>query len=169
LLASASERRFEAGQGYWIAPHWWFVTHLTRDTDEDDSWSVGPPYHRVMPLSARRHLYRVLRALEIDLIFVEDDLAFGRVESVFTTLFDIYDLFAGSRAEERHFDGVPGVRVVIHDFNMERPFKVDDYPQVDYDEIGRARILHVFKDRGGGEDTTGVPFDLDSLIQPAGV
>ncbi len=167
LFDFASGRRFEKGHGYWVAPHFWFITHLSRDTDEDDSWFVGPPYHRVIPRAARHQLHRVLRALEIDLIFVEDGVPFRKVELVFRALFDVYDLFGGTRAEERHFDSLPGVRVVIHEFTMEHPFREEGYPDVNYEEIGRARILHVFKDRGDQEDLPEVPIDSDLVDEPA--
>ncbi len=167
LLTFAYGRRFEKGHGYWVAPHLWFITHLSRDTDEDDSWSVGPPYHRVMPRAARHHLHCVFRALEIDLIFVEDGVPLRTVERVFQSLFDVYDLYGGTRVEERHFDAIPGVRVVIHEFTMEEPFKDQGYPDVNYEEIGRARILHVFKDRGGQEDMPEIPIDSDLVRHPA--
>lgn len=168
LFRFASKRRFGHGHGYWIAPHLWFVTHMTRDTSEDDSWSVGPPYHRVVSRSARHHLHRVLRALEIDLIFVEDGVRFDQLRLVFRALFDSHDFFGGGRVEERHFDGITGLRVAIHEFTMERTFKEDTgYPEVNYEEIGRARILHVFKDRGGSDDVSDVPVDSDLVREPA--
>lgn len=167
LFRFAAERRFEQGHGFWIAPHLWFVTHMTRDTSEDDSWSVGPPYHRLLDRSARHHLHRILHALEIDLLFVEDGVRFDHLRLVFRALFDAYDFFGGGRAEERHFDGLPGVRVVIHEFTMERSFTESGYPEVNYEEIGRARILHVFRDRGGPDDRADVPIDSDLVGEPA--
>jgi hypothetical protein len=167
LFRFAAGRRFEHGHGFWIAPHLWFVTHMTRDTSEDDSWSVGLPYHRVLPHGARHHLYRVMRALEIDLIFLEDGVRFEQLRLVFRAMFDIFDFFGGGRAEEQHFHGLPGLRVMIHDFTMERPFREKGYPDVNYEEIGRARILHVFRDRGGPDESSDVPVDSDLLGEPA--
>jgi hypothetical protein len=142
---------------------------MSRDTNEDDTWTVGPPYHHVLSLDARHHLYEVMRSAEVDLIFVEDGLAFESVERVFSVLFDLLDMFGGSRAEERHFDGLTGVRVVVHDYAPGQPFREDAYPEVDYDEIGRARILHAFKDRGGAEEPDEVPADVDLKPQAVGV
>lgn len=167
LLGFATRRGFEHGHGFWIAPHLWFVTHMTRDTSEDDSWLVGPPYHRVLSLAARHHLYRVLEVLQVDLVFVEDGVTFDQLRLVFQALFDIFDLFGGNRAEERHFDGLAGLRVVIHEFTMNEPFRDEGYPEVNYEEIGRARILHVFRDRGGTDDQPDVPIDADLVGAPA--
>ena len=66
LAASLPNR---GGNGYWVAPHLWFVAGLMRDgEDEPDlgdstilSRTAGPPYHRVLPCAARHHLYRMLR------------------------------------------------------------------------------------------------------------
>jgi len=54
------------------------------------------------------------------------------------------------RAEEFHFTGLPGVRCIIHEFGFaDAPAHGRaGYPEPDYELIGRARILHVFKDRG---------------------
>lgn len=165
----ARTRRFRHGHGVWLAPHLWYISHVSRDTNEDDTWTVGPPYHRVLSLDARHHLHEVMRSAEVDLVFVEDGLAFESVERVFTVLFDLLDMFGGSRAEERHFDGLTGVRVVVHDYAPGRPFREEAYPEVDYDEIGRARILHVFKDRGGEEARDESPMDADLEPQAVGV
>ncbi len=167
LLRFADSRNYAHGHGFWIAPHYWFVTHMTRDTSEDDSWVVGPPYHRVLSPVARHHLYNVLRALEVDLVFVEDGIRLNQLRLVFRALFDAYDLFGAGRVEERHFDGLPGIRVVLHEFMMHEPFREKEYPEVDYEEIGRARILHVFHDRGGPEESTDVPIDSDLVGVPA--
>ena len=46
-----------------------------------------------------------------------------------------------------------GVRVVLHEFDLVDADKLNltNYPEPDYDELARARILHVFKDRGDDE------------------
>jgi hypothetical protein len=52
---------------------------------------------------------------------------------------------------------------------MERPLRREKYPEPDYEDLGRARILHIFKDRDEPPEDWTLPFDLDSLLQPAGV
>jgi hypothetical protein len=81
LFKTAARRRYSAGSGFWVAPHLWFISGLSRDTEEEElrfsdgtilSGTIGPPYRRALPLSARRHAFLILRALQVDLIFVED-------------------------------------------------------------------------------------------------
>src|SRR5262249_9961202 len=36
LFKHAAGRTFRRGSGYWVAPHFWFIPGLTRDTPEDD-------------------------------------------------------------------------------------------------------------------------------------
>ena len=54
LLTSAKGRSFKTGSGFWLAPHLWYVPAMTRDTDEDASLTVGPPYHHI-PLRLDTH------------------------------------------------------------------------------------------------------------------
>ena len=60
---------------------------------------------------------------------------------------------------------MPGVRVLLHEHDIESvsAFPSEDFPEPDYEDFGRARILHVFLDQGGSEETTDVPFDWDQL------
>ena len=93
------------------------------------SRTAGPPYHRLLPRAARHHLYRLLRAVQMDLIFVEDGVGFRRLRKVLRVLFEIYDVHGGRRrAEEVDFRGLPGTRVLIHDFQFDEPFKIGDVP-----------------------------------------
>ena len=59
LLRIATDRRYDSGSGFWIAPHLWWVWGLTRDDDNADFWTIGPPYYKQFPLLAREHLHRV--------------------------------------------------------------------------------------------------------------
>jgi hypothetical protein len=147
----------------------WFVLGLSRDdegdaTDDRETTAldgiVGPPYHSVFAPEARYHFRQITTALEIDLIFVESGLTFRRLVRVLRVMFEIYDVHGGrQRAEERHFVGLPGTRVIIHDYDLTsaRSHGRETYPEPDYQQIGRARILHVFKDRGEVEEFEPVP------------
>jgi hypothetical protein len=177
LFKLAAGRPSRGGSGYWVAPHLWFIAGLMRDgEDEPDladntilSRTAGPPYHRVLPRAARHHLYRMLRALQVDLIFVEDGVGFRRLRKVLRVLFEVYDIHAGRRpAEEVDFRGLPGTRILIHDFQFDEPFRSDTYPEPKYDYLGRARILHVFRDRGAQEEPLESPFDFGRTPAPAG-
>lgn len=171
LFKKAQRRRFRQGTGFWVAPHLWFCIGLSRDEDERATdWkegtffleTVGPDYHRVFPLPVQAHAHRVLSSLELDLLFVEDGIPFPRFRRVLRTAFDLFDMLGeGGRAEEAHFTGIPGIRVLIHEFNIESPWRSRrrGYPEPDYESVGRARILHVFRDRGASESPVDVPTD----------
>jgi hypothetical protein len=176
LFKRAARRRYRAGSGFWIAPHYWFIPGLTRDSHEDEmdleegtvlSGVIGPPYHRALPRAVRHHVYTMLRALQVDLIFVEDGVGFRRFVRVLRVLFELFDVHGGrKRAEEIHFTGLPGTRVMIHEFVLDEPFKSDVYPEPDYENLGRARILHIFRDRGEQTDPLETPFDFTNAPVP---
>jgi hypothetical protein len=167
LFKRAAARGFREGQGFWVAPHLWFITHLSRDGEDDELWRIGPGYRQALTREARHHLHTVLETLEIDLIFVEDGVGYRRFKRVLAMLFEYFDIFGTRRLEdERHFAGLPGVRVLLHDFQLEQPLRTSRYPEPDYDGVGRARILHVFRDRGGETEDELVPFDWDTLPSP---
>lgn len=149
---------FEEPGGFWVAPDRWFVDSLLRDSGGEHSGWVGPTFSRTIPLAARRHLGRVLAALEVDAIYVEDGVTFRRFKRVFTTLFETFDIHGGSRrVEDVHFTGLPGLRVTLVETELDEPYAgPDGYPEPDFQDLGRARILMVHRDRGG--DAT--PYDL---------
>jgi hypothetical protein len=180
LFKLAASRNTRSGSGYWVAPHFWFVPGLMRDCQRDAdeeldfadqallSGTVGPPYHRLLPRAVRHHFWTILRALQVDLIFVEDGVGFRRLRRVLRVLFEVFDVHAGRRAaSEIDFRGLPGVRVLIHEFQFDEPFKSEVYPEPKYDYLGRARILHIFRDRGGHEERVEPPFDASRSPAPA--
>ena len=112
----------------------------------------------------------MLRALEIDLIFVEDGVGWRRLRRVLRALFEVFDVHGGRRpAEEVHFRGLPGTRVLIHEFQFDDPFKSELYPEPKYDFLGRARLLHVFRDRGEQEELIEPPYDFSRTPAPVAV
>jgi hypothetical protein len=171
LLTSARLRQFQTGTGFWIAPHLWYVPAMSRDTDEETSLTVGPPYHKIMSAEARQHAYEVFRAVNVDLVFIEDGVPVEGVEHVFGQLFGHFDLWGVDPIEDRHIFPTPGVRVLIHAFEFDAPLDEDGYPEPDYENVGRGRVLHIMKDRGG-EDVEdpleSVPTERPRLV-PAGV
>jgi hypothetical protein len=179
LFKHAAGHKARRSMGLWLAPHYWFVLGLTRDLPDDErdmsdgtlfTGIVGPPYHRVLPRPVRHHVYRILRALQIDLIFVEDGVTFKRFGRVLRMLFEIYDVHGGRRrADEVHFHGLPGTRVLIHEFVLNEPFRSETYPEPEYENLGRARILHIFRDRGEQEEPLETPQDFSHMPAPAGM
>ena len=176
LFKRIGHRTYNNGQGFWVAPHFWFIVGLTRDAQEEEidladspmlSGTVGPAFHRVMPRAARHHFYELMRALHVDLIFVEDGVKFRRLVKVLRRMFEVYDKHAGRKpAEDIHFVGLTGTRVMIHDFQLDEPFKSETYPEPKYDYLGRARILHIFRDRSESEELVEPPFDFTRTPTP---
>lgn len=177
LFKHAARFQYRNGSGFWIAPHYWFVPGFSRDTPEDElnlaegtilTGIIGPPYHRLLPQSVRHHAYRILRALQVDLIFVEDGVGFKRFVRIFRMMFEVFDVHGGRRrAEEVQFSGVPGTRVMIHEFVLDEPFRSEVYPEPDYENLGRARIFHIFRDRGEQEEPLETPGDFSFMPAPS--
>jgi hypothetical protein len=173
LFKRASAFKGPAGGGFWLAPHWWFVDGVGRedaDANSDDSAPplVGPPYHRAIPTRARQHAHAVLRATQIDMIFIEDGVTFKNLERVLRIITELYDVHGGKRrAEDFHFRGLPKVKVMIHEYEPGNPFRSDAYPEPKFDDLSRVRVLHVFRDRGGHEEYVDPPFDISWTPAPA--
>jgi hypothetical protein len=156
------------GGGFLIAPHYWFLgsvlwTDPERNPEEDGEAlrPLGPPYRQVFDARVRQYLHRTLRALQIDAIYLEDGLGHRKLEKVLRNAFELHDIHGGRRrAEDHHFEGLPKVRVVIHDYAPGNPFALEDYPEPKFDDMTRSRILHVFKDRGEHEELVDAPFDF---------
>ena len=178
LFKGAAARSYDRGSGWFLAPHLWFSRGMARDDDDQDDYDyrndpflfdrVGLPYNHVFGRAARHHFYELMSTLEIDLLFVDDGIkyrAFRRVLRVFYEHFDVQ-----RRAiDERHLVGIPGVRCVIHEYTLGNPYKDERYPEPDYDEIGRGRILHIFRDRGKEEEPLEVPTDWVGRPAPSPV
>lgn len=178
-LLKAGRRRTRSGAGFWMSPHYLFVAGLMRDSSPSEEGDfnfrddpilvpiVGPPFSKVLARSVRRHLYDVLRGTQVDLIFLEDGVSFKRFRRVLRALFEVYDVHGGARAaEEIDFRGLPGIRCVIHEYQFDEPYQSNHYPEPKYDFLGRARLLHVFRDRGGDESLTESPFDFGRRPEP---
>ena len=174
LFKRAAMFKGPGGGGFLLAPHWWFIEGMGREDaegTEDGSVPplVGPPYHRVLQPRPRQHAHRVLRATQVDMIFVEDGVSYRKVEKVLRVLTELYDVHGGRRrAEELHFRGVPKVRVMIHEYEPDNPFRSELYPEPKFDDLSRVRVLHIFRDRGGHEERVEPPFDFSWTPAPAG-
>lgn len=152
--------------GFWLAPHLWYVPMLFQDEEGRDAGQGerGVAYHPRIPLEARAEVRRVLRGAEIDLLFVERGITGRDLRHVFRALFEYDDLFGSQRrAEERHFVGIPGVRVLIHDHQLGKPLVDSGHVEPDYGVLACARILHVFRDEGGAEQDQLAPRDRQGI------
>ncbi len=175
LMRAAKHQAPPRGEGLWLGPQHWFLSGLGRDRQSDEDAlreglfepRLGPSYAETLDWAARHHFGKVCRDLEIDLVFVQDGVRFNGLRRVLETLFELHDVFGGERrAEERDFSGLVGLRVVLHDFELGQPFRKEGYPEPEYEDLARARILHVFKDKGGLEETLDAPTDLVDLPAP---
>jgi hypothetical protein len=168
LFKRAARRSTDKGHGVWIGLQHWFIMGMGRD-DEDSSEDreataldrvIGVPFHRLFPRACRFDHRRMMEALQVDLIFVEDGVSFRRFVRVLRVLFETYDMHAGQqRIEERHFTGLPGTRVVVDEYDLagSSTHELSGYPEPEYKELARARIVHVFRDRGEQEEPEFVP------------
>lgn len=174
LLKRAAAERQEKGGGYWFAPHWWFLGGLDREEPgRGDRGSpprqVGPPFHRVFGHRVRQHFHQVFRAVQIDMIFIEDGVSHRSFAKVLRSVFELYDVHGGKRrAEDVTFVGIPKVRVMVHEYAPEKPARPPaGYRESHFDELSRARVLHVYRDTGGHEAEADTPFDTSWEPSPA--
>lgn len=174
VIAESGRKR---GSGYWFAPHWWFMDSLGREDtrkvrrDDEDPTTlrpIGPPFSTVFSPRARQHLYRVFRAVEVDLIYIEGGISHRVVSKVMRQLFEVFDMHAGKRkVEDHHFRGIPKIRVMLHEYSPGSRFQASGYPEPQFDDLSRARVMHIFKDRGEQEELDDIPFDFSWEPAPA--
>ncbi|HEX9793296.1 MAG TPA: hypothetical protein VGC54_04870 [Planctomycetota bacterium] len=160
-------RDFQAGSGFLVAPHLWFLEGLTRDVDDEDHMDVcvGPRFHKIIPMPARHEFHEVVRSQAVDLLFVEDGVRFSALRHVLRRMFERHDKDAGP-ARSRDFLGLPGVSVLVDEYGPERPWLEPRLPEPEYEDVARARILTIFRDRGAGEAIAPSPFDWDFVPDP---
>ncbi len=170
LLKRAS--RGQSGGGVWFAPHWWFNGGLLRDRPAGSKPGpprrVGPAFARVYSLRTIQHLHAVLRAVAVDLVFVEDGVSRKQFDRVLRAVFELYDVHGGERpAEDRHFLGLPRVRVMVHEYAPGAANRAGTFRQPKFDDLTRARVLHVFRDDDGVPADERVPHDISWEPSPA--
>ncbi len=146
------------GTGYLFCPHVWLVPGVVRDVDHREltgTPSYGPPYAQAFDGRIRRYIGAVLRDLQIDLLYWEDAITWKELRRVLTIAYEIHDQ-RRSPLQERHFSGLPRLRVVIQEEAAEA-----DGPQIiptseptglSETASGYARILLILRDRGNRED-----------------
>ena len=76
-------------------------------------------------------------------------------------------MFGARAVQERHFSGIPGVRVVVHEHPGEDHLRPKFLKEPDYEGVGRARILHVTRDRPDDVEALDDPRSWDSAPAPA--
>ena len=168
----------DSGGGFWIAPHWWFVDTLLWEAPHKKKSAdpgavlrpVGPSFEKLFGPRVRQHLHAVLRATQVDLIYVEHGVSVRKLEKCHRELFELYDVHGGRRrAEDHHFQGIPKVRVMFHDYAPGNEFRSEIYPEPKFDDVSRFRVMHVFRDRGESEELTEAPFDFSWEPSPLAI
>lgn len=166
LFKFAARRSYKNGSGYIFAPHYWFVPGFTRDEDEDElnfednsDGTIGPGYRELLGTRLRRYLREIFDAADIDLIYIEDGVGYRGLRRVMTVLLEVFDIHGGkTRLEERHFVGIPGLRITIDEYGLDHErATLTGYPEPEYEGVGRARILVIYKDRGGDDENLDAP------------
>lgn len=173
LIKPLARQRQTAPAGIIIGLQHWFMLGLASDGDRESRFLrertildqvLSWPFYRTISHSARHHYWKLAKGLDLDLVYLEKGLTFRRFVKVLRVMFEVYDMHGGrQRAEERHFGGLPGTRVIIHELDVNRSLRHGrtNYPEPEYDDISRARILHIFRDRGDEEVLEEVPQDFE--------
>ena len=159
LFECAEAERPPRSEGLWIGPQHWFERAVTAPVTGDTNGArcfdsdVGAPFDEHLDWRTRIYWRGLCRRLEIDHIFVENGLKRSDLVALLELLFEVDDVFGGlGRLEERHLRTLESTRAVIHDFPSGGHDREGDYPEPKYREISRARVLHLFRDRGGDVD-----------------
>ena len=164
--------------GCWFAPQWWFISGLGIEQTRRRAGMkpsrralrrLGPSYHDLFGPRVRQHLHEVLRAVQVDVIFVEAGIPAKSLIAVLRQVFEVYDIHDGQRIVDDHsFRSIPKVRVTIHELqpSTNEPGSYDDL-NPKFDELSRGRILHIFRDKEEFEEVGMSPRDFDYVPSPS--
>lgn len=174
LFKRAAAERERPGGSFWFAPHWWFVDALGREDGPEGEdgvgtlRQVGPSFGRVFGVRPRQHLYRILRAVKVDVIQVEDGVSGRAVERVLRAVMEVYDIHDGRRPVDDHcFPPIPKLRVTVHEFGPDRPTdESNTFRQPTFDDLSRGRVLQIARDHGEHEEPVETPWDFDAAPSP---
>lgn len=171
LVKAVVAARGMRGTGCLFCPHVWIVPGLMRDLDPTRGrnrlaapMQVGPAYRVLFDNTTRQYLGSMFRAVEIDLIYFGDGLAWKHWNSVLGVLYECWDQ-GRTPVRPRHFAGLPGVRVDIEDEPAE-----SEPPKPGWLPAGaRTRVLIVQRDHGGSKAKEETPAPSTREPMPLGV
>ncbi|MFO0984311.1 MAG: hypothetical protein U1E76_21740 [Planctomycetota bacterium] len=165
LLVQAGAQPFRRGEGFFFAPQCWLIDGLQRDEMEHDEafeWDVDarqrslPSYSTLFDIRLRRHLRGTFKAADLDVLFVEDGIDIDGCLNVLERLLVRYEQGKTDPVQEHEFLGVIGTRAHLQEVGFERsPHPLPGLREPKYDDISRARVLLIVRDRGpnqGGDD-----------------
>ena len=171
LMAKAAEVRKRRGGGYLFAPQWWIIDGMQREEPGRAGMPgvprvLKPTYQQLFAPRVRQYWHQVLRALQIDMIFLEDGVSAPVFERILRSVFEIYDKHAGQRRAEDHLlPHFPKTRIQIDDWAPGAGLSAqrDDVPayrERQYDELHRARVMMIFRDDEGEKVFEEDPYDI---------
>ncbi|MDA1194924.1 MAG: hypothetical protein O2894_07035 [Planctomycetota bacterium] len=165
LFKAARAETPEGGTGFLVCPHAWMVAGVVRDIDPTRRRSAtgsltgprtyGPPFAQSFEPRVRRYIGAILRTLEIDVIFLDDGITWRDIRRVLSVAYEIHDQ-GRAPLRERHFLGVPRVRVAIQEepAEPEPPKAIPDALDMGVPDPsgGAIRVLLILRDRGARDD-----------------
>jgi hypothetical protein len=148
VVKEARPARRRGGTGFLFCPHVWLVPSLLRDGEKGAS-GVGRPFAHVFTPRLRRYLGGFLREIGVDVVYWEDAVAWADLRRVLGVAFECWDQ-RHTPVKERHFVGIPRVRVVLHEEDAEEATESATRPTGWRPPVAAgARILVILRDRGG--------------------
>ena len=157
LHTLARKPEFKRGSGFLFAPHLWFFDGLSRDVEEETQLigRIGPLYRTHYPRAARGSFYGLTTEIGLDLLFVEDGVAPQAFRQVLDCLYQFREANPNTRLSETNLIATPrGVALLLQGYDHTVPWLQTDYPEPQFDEILRARVLYIYRERGGEEETS---------------
>lgn len=157
LMKICHASSFKGGRGFILIPNCYFVEGLHRDDGEEEHQEyrvIGPSFQQLWGLRVRHFVHNLLEAMDLDIVFFEDGIKFKQMKAVFEILFELYhNRGPHFKLEEHHFVGLPGVHVFLEPIrpDRDRP-KNSEYPETHFSNLSQARVMMIFKDRGGNEE-----------------
>lgn len=155
----------EGGSGFLVCPHVWLIPGVVRDIAPADHQAssgalvgprrYGPPMVQAFDPRVRRYIGEIFRSLEVDVMFLEDSITWADIRRVLGVMFEIHDQ-GRAPLRERHFVGLPRVRVVIQEeaADAEPPPPIpsgDPFGGPDA-MAGMTRVLLITRDRGDKDE-----------------
>jgi hypothetical protein len=154
LLKTAAGYEFASGGGFLLSPHHFFVEGMHRDDPggpESESRIIGPPFSELWRVRTRQFLYEAFTGMGVDILYFEDCVQWPQLRSVLDQAFEVY-MDSGEKRplRESDFRFLNGVRVFIENLEPGRErAKREGYEEPHFENLSRATVLIVCKDRGG--------------------